>query len=54
MSGNRSLVSAGGPIFTMRDLGDGKVAIANIGTINGIEIGDLKGNRTILSNEHNP
>ena len=54
VSGNRSLVSAGGPIFTMRDLGDGKVAIANIGTINGIEIGDLKGNRTILSNEHNP
>ena len=54
VSGNRSLVSAGGPIFTMRDLGDGKVAISNIGTINGIEIGDLKGNRTILSNEHNP
>ena len=38
----------------MRDVGDGKVAISNIGTINGIEIGDLEGNRVILSNEHNP
>ena len=53
-TGNRTLVSPGGPIFTMRDIGDGNVAIANIGTINGIEIGDLKGSRTILSNEHNP
>lgn len=53
-TGNRTLVSAGGPIFTMRELGSGKVAIANIGKINGIEIGDLTGNRTILSNEHNP
>ena len=53
-TGNRTLVSAGGPIFTMRDIGNGKVAIANIGIINGIEIGDLKGNRTILSNENNP
>ena len=53
-TGNRTLVSPGGPIFTIRDIGNGKVAIANIGTVNGIEIGDLKGNRTILSNEHNP
>ena len=53
-TGNRTLVSPGGPIFTMRDIGNGKVAISNIGTINGIEIGDLKGNRTILSNENNP
>ena len=53
-TGNRTLVSPGGPIFTMRDIGDGKVAIANIGTVNGIEIGDLKGSRKILSNEHNP
>ena len=53
-TGDRTLVSAGGPIFTMRDVGDGKVAISNIGTINGIEIGDLEGNRVILSNEHNP
>ena len=54
VSGNRTLVSAGGPIFTMREREDGQVAIANIGTINGIEIGDLKGKRTILSNEQNP
>ena len=53
-TGNRTLVSPGGPIFTMRELKDGGVAIANIGTVNGIEIGDLKGNRTILSNENNP
>ena len=53
-SGNRTLVSPGGPIFTMRQRSDGQVAIANIGTINGIEIGDLKGKRVILSNEHNP
>ena len=53
-SGNRTLVSPGGPIFTMRQRTDGQVAIANIGIINGIEIGDLKGKRTILSNEHNP
>ena len=38
----------------MRQRTDGQVAIANIGIINGIEIGDLKGKRTILSNEHNP
>ena len=53
-TGNRTLVSPGGPIFTMRQRTDGQVAIANIGIINGIEIGDLKGKRTILSNEHNP
>ena len=53
-TGNRTLVSPGGPIFTMRQRSDGQVAIANIGTINGIEIGDLKGKRVILSNEHNP
>ena len=53
-TGNRTLVSPGGPIFTMRDIGNGKVAISNIGTINGIEIGDLKGSRAILSNENNP
>ena len=53
-TGNRILISPGGPIFTMRDIGNGKVAISNIGTVNGIEIGDLKGNRTIISNEHNP
>ena len=53
-TGNRTLVSPGGPIFTMRELETGQVAIANIGIINGIEIGDLTGNRTILSNEINP
>ena len=53
-TGNRTLVSPGGPIFTMRELESGQVAIANIGIINGIEIGDLTGNRTILSNEMNP
>ena len=53
-TGNRTLVSPGGPIFTLRDIGDGKVAIAHIGSVNGVEIGDLKGNRTILSNEDNP
>ena len=53
-TGNRTLVSPGGPIFTMRELETGEVAIANIGVINGIEIGDLTGNRTTLSNEMNP
>ena len=53
-TGNRPLVSPGAPIITMRDIVNGKVAISNIGTINGIEIGDLNGSRAILSNENNP
>lgn len=53
-TGDRTLASPGGPIFTLRELEGGKMAIANIGTVNGIEIEDAAGVRTILSNADNP
>ena len=53
-TGDRTLVSPGGPIFTLRELDDGAMAIANIGGVNGIEIEDRNGDRVVLSNEENP
>ena len=53
-TGNRELVSPGGPIFTLRKLGENRLAISNIGPVNGIEIGDDAYSRVILSNADHP
>lgn len=53
-TGDRTLVSPGGPIFTLRDLEDGAFAISHIGDINGIQIINAEGQRTTLSNFDNP
>lgn len=53
--GQRTLVSAGGPLFTVRGLDAGTLIMANIGGINGIETFDTGTNvRAILSNKDNP
>ena len=53
-TGDRTLVSPGGPIFTLRDLDDGSFAISHIGDVNGIQIEDAAGERRTLSNFKNP
>ena len=53
-TGDRTLVSPGGPIFTLRDLPDGSFAISHIGDINGIQIENAEGARQTLSNFDNP
>lgn len=53
-TGDRELVSPGGPIFTLRGLGGNRMLISNIGAVNGIEIGAPDWTRAILSNAENP
>ena len=53
-TGNRTLLSPGGPIFTLRELDNGQFAISHIGEINGIQIENTDGARSILSNFDNP
>lgn len=53
--GERTLVSAGGPLFSVRGLDASTLIMANIGGINGIETFDTVTNaRAILSNKDNP
>ena len=54
VTGDRTLVSPGGPIFTLRDMEDGAFAISHIGDVNGIQIVDADGVRTTLSNFDTP
>lgn len=53
-TGDRELVSPGGPIFTMRKLGADRIAISSIGAVNGIEVSDKAFKREILSNADKP
>lgn len=53
-TGDRSLVSPGGPIFTLRGLPGKRMAISNIGAVNGIEIGQADFSRRVLSNASHP
>lgn len=58
-TGDRVLVSPGGPIFTLRKLGGNRLLISNIGAVNGIEIGGIEigeadWSRAVLSNADNP
>ena len=53
-TGDRELVSPGGPIFTFRKLGADRIAMASIGAVNGIEVFDKTYSRSILSNADHP
>ena len=53
-TGDRTLQSAGGPIFTLRGMTDGAIAISEIGRVNGIQIESVDGVRSTLSNYGNP
>jgi len=53
-TGDRTLTSPGGPIFTLRGIDGGGLAIAQIGDVNGIQIETTSGERRTLSNYENP
>ena len=53
-TGKRTLISSGGPIFTLRDLGERGYAISHIGGVNGIELATHDGERKVFSNSANP
>lgn len=53
-TGDRILQSPGGPIFTLRGMDDGAIAISQIGDINGIQIENAEGVREVLSNFATP
>ena len=54
VTGDREIVSPVGPIFTLRKLEGGRMAISSIGAVNGIEISDAAYVRSILSNADHP
>ena len=53
-TGDRSVVTPDGPIFTMRALPEGRMAISQIGSVNGIEILSPNGEKEIFSNFAHP
>lgn len=53
-TGDRELVSPGGPIFTLRKLGTDRIAVSSIAEVNGIEVSDMEFRREVLSNASHP